>query len=67
MLLGVGEYKSFDLIKMQLPTKALSSVALPPGLRLTLFNQDDFRGSSINLTESVSCLEQRRCVADPEV
>ena len=44
VLLGAGEYRAYDLIRMRLADDALSSVRLPAGLRLTLFMQDGTAG-----------------------
>ena len=57
----VGEYTSYDLLRLRLPPRALSSVRLPPGLVLTLHQHDGFGGLSLNLTEDQPCLTSAAC------
>ena len=61
MLLGPGEYTSYDLLRLRLPPRALSSVRLPPGLVLTLHQHDGFGGLSLNLTVDQPCLTSAAC------
>ena len=64
VMIGVGSYHSFDLIRMRLAASSLSSVQLPEGLQLTLFSEDGHEGISKNLTVSVPCLQQEPCPVD---
>ena len=56
VVLNAGEYKQYDLIFRKLPPRAVEAVELPPGLRMTLYQQDDFGGLSLNVTGSTACL-----------
>ena len=63
VLLGVGSYHSYDLIRMRLAQRSLSSVTLPNqeggGLVLTIYTRDGLEGHALNLTESVGCLAEQ--------
>ena len=61
VLLGVGSYTSYDLMRMRLPPRALSSVRLPAGLELTLYQHDGFDGLTLNLTQDTPCLRDAHC------
>ena len=56
-----GEYTSFDLLRLRLPPRALSSVRLPLGLVLTLYQHDGFSGLTLNLTADQPCLTSAAC------
>ena len=64
VLLGVGAYHSYDLIRMRLAARSLSAVSLPAGLLLTLYTRDKLGGMSLNLTSSSSCLREHACAFD---
>ena len=64
VMLGVGSYHSYDLIRMRLAASSLSSITMPKGLVLTLFTRDELKGMSLNLTSSESCLSQQACPLD---
>jgi len=64
IMLGVGTYYTYDLVRMRLPVRSLSAVMLPEGLQLELFTRDTLGGMRLNLTSSVRCLAEQRCVAD---
>ena len=59
VVLNAGEYKQYDLIFRKLPPRAVEAVELPPGLRMTLYQEDDFGGLSLNVTG------RRRACATP--
>ena len=61
VLLGAGKYKTYDMLRMGMPARALSSVDLPAGLVLTLYRQDHFAGEAINLTSATPCLASVPC------
>ena len=70
VLLGVGDYHSFDLMRLRLPPRALSSVRIPHGLVLTLHQHDAFGGLSVNLTAAdapavLRCLSAAPCLMPP--
>lgn len=64
VMIGVGSYFTYDLIRMRLGIHSLSSVTLPPGLVLTLHSRDELRGMRLNLTQSTSCLASHACNVD---
>ena len=43
VLLGVGTYLSYDLVRMRLARGSLSSITLPAGLVLTLHTRDELQ------------------------
>ena len=45
--------------------RAVEAVELPPGLRMTLYQQDDFSGLSLNVTGSTACLRDTACGHPP--
>src|SRR5690349_3932980 len=51
--LTAGSYKGFS---MQIPNDRLSSMQIPNGMRVTVYEHDDFKGRSATFTSSVSCL-----------
>ena len=66
VLLGVGSYHSYDLIRMMLAKRSLSSVQVPSGLVLTLYTRDGLQGTSVNLTGEVACLSSTTCSFDSD-
>lgn len=52
--LGVGSYK---LYQMQIGNDMLSSMQIPRGLRVTLYEDDDFKGQYATYTNNIPCLE----------
>ena len=52
--LGVGSYK---LYQMQIGNDKLSSMQIPRGLRVTLYEHDDFKGQFATYTNNINCLE----------
>ena len=52
-MLGSGSY---DTAQMGIPDKALRSIAIPPGFKVTLYDAAGFTGNSKVLTDSVNCL-----------
>ena len=65
VVLNAGEYKQYDLIFRKLPPRAVEAVELPPGLRMTLYQEDDFSGLSLNVTGSTACLRDTACGHPP--
>jgi hypothetical protein len=53
--LAAGSYK---LYQMQMDNDALSSMQIPRGFRVTIYEHDDFQGQSSTYTGNVSCLPQ---------
>lgn len=51
--LGLGSY---DVNEMKMPNKSLSSLKIPEGVKVTLFDQPAFKGQSIDLFTDNSCL-----------
>lgn len=51
--LGIGAY---DVTEMKMPNKSLSSLKIPEGIKVTLFDQPAFKGQSIELFTDNSCL-----------
>lgn len=67
VLIGVGDYQAFDLMRLRLPTRALSSLRIPEGLVLTLYQHDAFDGLTLNLTAAdaptlLPCLSAAPCL-----
>ena len=52
--LGIGEYPSIENVGFA--NNQISSLRIPEGLQVTLFNNDNFEGSSIVLTTDDNCL-----------
>ncbi|HEV7782006.1 MAG TPA: hypothetical protein VGO58_12120 [Chitinophagaceae bacterium] len=48
-----GSYKGYS---MQIPNDRLSSMQIPNGMRITIYEHDDFKGKSVTYTSSVACL-----------
>ena len=66
VLLGVGEYTAFDLTKFGVGARELSSLRIPAGLVVTLFNRDHFQGMSVELgAGEITCLRQFSCDDEP--
>lgn len=51
--LTAGSYKGYS---MQIANDRLSSMQVPNGMRVTLYEHDDFKGKSKTFTSSVACL-----------
>lgn len=51
--LSPGSYKVYQ---MQIENDKLSSMQIPNGMRVTIYEHDDFKGRSATYTSSVSCL-----------
>lgn len=54
--LSVGDY---NVNQIGLPNDSISSVRVPSGLQLTLFEHSDFGGASVAITSDASCLNDR--------
>jgi len=54
--LGVGNY---DINQIGLPNDSISSLRVPSGLRLVLFEHSGFGGASVTLTSDTACLTDR--------
>ncbi len=54
--LGVGRY---DLPQMGIPNDSLSSIRIPNGLKVTIFEHGGFQGRSLELTSDEACLISR--------
>ena len=52
--LGIGEYS--NITNLGFPNNQLSSLRVPAGLQVTLFNNTNFGGSSITFTADDACL-----------
>ena len=65
MMIGVGAYYAYDLIRLKLADRTLSSLQLPPGLVLTLYTRDRLEGTAVNITSDVPCLSSTPCAFDP--
>ncbi len=52
--LGVGSYKVYQ---MQIGNDMLSSMQIPRGMRVTIYEHDDFKGQSATYTDNITCLE----------
>ncbi len=51
--LGVGDY---NMDRIGLPNDSISSVRVPSGLQLTLFEHSNFEGASVTITSDHPCL-----------
>ena len=51
--LNPGSYKSYQML---IGNDKLSSIQIPNGMRVTLYEHDDFKGQSATYTSSTSCL-----------
>jgi len=51
--LSAGTYKKYQ---MQIDNDMLSSLQIPNGMRVTIYEHDDFKGQSATYTSNVSCL-----------
>ena len=58
--LPVGSYRLNDLTRLGIGDNTISSITVPPTLKITVFENDDFKGGSLELEEDVSCLSTRR-------
>jgi len=54
--LAVGEYS--DVEKLNIHNDSVSSIQIPQGLQITLFEDERFRGNSIAISSSESCLNR---------
>ena len=52
---GLGDYASMD--KINFPNDQLSSIMIPEGVMVVLYENDNFGGSSTILKESVVCMK----------
>lgn len=52
----VGDYTLADLQSIGLTTNTISSISIPKGYKVEIFDEDNFQGNSITLIESSSCL-----------
>ena len=55
---GVGDYYSMD--KVGFPNDALSSIKIPTGLKVTLYENNGFGGSSLVSTSDIACLNTQK-------
>jgi len=55
--LGAGRYTSADLAKRGIPNDAINSVNVGKGFKVTLYENDDFKGRFGTLESSDACLE----------
>ncbi len=51
--LAAGSYKKYQ---MQIDNDMLSSMQIPNGMRVTVYEHDDFKGSSSTYTSNIACL-----------
>lgn len=51
--LGVGDY---NMNQIGLPNNSISSLRVPSGLQLTLFDHNNFEGASVAISSDHSCL-----------
>lgn len=49
---------SYRLYQMQMANDQLSSLQIPNGMRVTIYEDDNFKGRSVSYTSSVACLEE---------
>ena len=56
--LGVGAYTTADIVEAGGKDNDASSLRIPPGYQVTLFENDDFQGRSLVLREDIDCLNQ---------
>lgn len=54
--LAVGEYS--DVEKLNIRNDSISSIQIPQGLQITLFEDERFRGSSVVISSSETCLNR---------
>ena len=54
--LGLGDY---NMNQIGLPNDSISSVRVPSGLRLVLFEHSNFEGASVAITDDAACLTDR--------
>lgn len=54
--LAAGEYKLEDLEKLGMPNNAISSIKVPPGYTVAIYENDFFRGAGKVLEASDECL-----------
>jgi hypothetical protein len=54
--LGPGDY---DMNQIGLPNDSISSVRVPSGLQLVLYEHEHFAGASVVITDDASCLTER--------
>ncbi len=57
VVLDAGEYTAADLAKRGIPEDAIASVKVPEGFRVTLYENDGFKGRFGNLKSNDSCLD----------
>ncbi len=57
--LKAGEYMAADLERAGLPDNTLSSIQVPAGYAITIFENDFMRGGKLRLIENESCLDNR--------
>ena len=50
-----GSYKGYQL---QIGNDKLSSLQIPDGMRVTIYEHDDFKGRSVTYTASIACLTE---------
>ena len=54
-----GEYMASDLERAGLPDNTLSSIQVPAGYAITIYENDFMRGGNLRVTESQPCLDNR--------
>lgn len=52
---------------MGIAPMTISSVKVPPGLKVTLYEKDDFKGRSTTITSDASCLANNPMAAETTV
>lgn len=58
-LLAVGDYDAARLAELGLNPDVLSSLIVPPGIEVDLFDGDSFTGDSVTLTANSTCLHDQ--------
>jgi beta-glucanase (GH16 family) len=54
--LGVGSYTMAQLASLGVTDDNISSISVPPGLKITLYEKDNFTGKSQTITSETDCL-----------
>lgn len=58
--LPAGSYRAGDLAQLGFTDNTISAITVPPTLRVTVYENDNYGGGSLVLEEDVSCLSTRR-------
>jgi beta-glucanase (GH16 family) len=54
--LAIGDYTSAQLVALGITNDAISSISVPPGIKIQLYQNDGFTGSTTTLTADNNCL-----------